>query len=129
MSTERLDLWDFGMGLLSALRIRGIEVLDENDLNKLHAAFVDAFEVIEKRLVNERLTFAIITHRIHGLSSDVFNIFSYWQGPWATKDSPGTIWRFRMEEQTAENILAKLPGGREVFLQAADAFLLKYRGY
>ena len=129
MSGERstLDKLDFGVGLVAGLVLRGERTINERNLTVLHESFLEAFKVVEEQLGHENLRFAIILHRVHRTSTDVFNIMSYWLGLWATRDSPGTIYRFKMDEDSAEKVLAGLPGGRQMFLDAADAFLLRYR--
>ena len=129
MSGERstLDKLDFGVGLVAGLVLRGETTINERNLAVLHESFLEAFKVVEKQLGRENLRFAIILHRVHRTSTDVFNIMSYWLGLWATRDSPGTIYRFKMNEDSAEKILEGLPGGRQMFLDATDAFLLHYR--
>jgi len=129
MSGERstLDKLDFGVGMVAGLVLRGERTINERNLTVLHESFLEAFKVVERELGSDNLRFAIILHRVHGTSTDVFNIMSYWLGLWATRDAPGTIYRFKMHEDSAEEVLAKLPGGRKMFLDAADAFLLRYR--
>jgi len=128
-TSRELSRHDFGMGLLAGLHTKGVATLDDRDAEKVHASFLEAFKVVEHRLGREHLRFSIITHRIYGTSADVYNIFSYWLGLWATKDAPGTIWRFNMTDQSAERLFAELRGGRELYVEAAEAFLLCYRGY
>jgi len=129
MSNERttLDKLDFGVGLVAGLVLRGEKTINERNLAVLHESFLEAFKVVEQELGRDQLRFAIILHRVHRTSTDVFNIMSYWLGLWATRDSPGTIYRFRMDESSAKKVLAGLPGGEKMFLDAADAFLLHYR--
>jgi len=128
MSTDDLQLLEFGDGLLAGLRFRGVTTLDERAPANLHEAFTKAFMVVEGQLGSTNLLFSITTDRFYGTSVDVFNILKHWRGLWATQDDPGTIWRLDMNDQTAEKILSKLPGDREMYLDAADAFLKQYRG-
>ena len=126
MSKDRVGLRDFAMGLLAALYIRHTSTLSERDPQKLHASFIAAFKSFEEDVGPENLVFWMNISRGHDTSADVFNILSYWQGPWATKDSPGTIWRFRLNEDTAESLFTRLPVSREIYIRAADAFLERY---
>jgi len=125
-TTRELTRYDFGMGLLAGLHVKGVGILNDRNEQVVHAAFRDAFEVVEHQLGREFLRFHISTHRVYGTSADVYNIFSYWLGLWATKDSPGTIWRFNMSDQNAEKLFAELRGGRELYVKAAEAFLARY---
>jgi hypothetical protein len=129
MRDERnsLDKLDFGVGMVAGLVLRGETTINEQNLAVLHESFLEAFKVVERQLGRENLRFAIILHKGHRTSTDVFNIMSYWLGLWATRDAPGTIYRFRMNEDSARKVLAKLPGGSEMFLAATDAFLVHYR--
>ena len=127
MYIRKLSLLDFGMGILSGLHLRGVTTLDERELVKLHESFAEAFWVVEKLMGEEKLKFSIILHQIHRTSGGVDAILNYWLSVWVTKDSPGTILRFRLTDYTASRYLSRLPGGEEVFLPAADAFLKRYQ--
>jgi len=128
-SNRELSREDFGLGMLAALHLLKVELLDKNKEREIHAGFLAAFKVIESHLGRERLLFSLSTNRTYGTSADVFIIFSKWRGPWATEDSSGDFWRFNMDDASAEERLAKLRGGRELYVEAAEAFLLCYRGY
>jgi len=128
MSNDRLELLDFGMGLLAGLRIRGVDALSENNIRKLHASFVKAFATAKQEFAQENVKFIITTHYSNGTSGGVESILRYWLNrSYAAYDPRNTIWMLDMDGQSAEEILAKLPGGREVYLKAADAFLQQYR--
>jgi len=129
MSTDRLELRDFGNGILAGLTIRGVRILDEHQLANLHKSFLVAFKVVEEQLGRHNLHFAIITHKVYGTSGDVDQIFRNWLGLWATKDAPGTLYRLNISEASAEKLLSGLPGGRDLYLDATNAFLKQYRGY
>ncbi len=130
MTTKtRLTLQDFGVGLLAGLHEHGIHIIDDRDEQRLHECFLEAFKIVEKRLGKENLRFVIILNQFHGTSGDVLQIFSYWQGNLATLDSPGTTWRSRMTDQWAERLFFELPGGRELYVEAANAFMKHRLGY
>lgn len=129
MSTERLTRDEFGLGLMAGLHARGVKTLNESRLSDMHAAFLEAFKVVEEGLGSENLAFLIITSKFYGTSSDVDIILQYWLRGWATKDAPGTIYRFMMGDILTEEYLSKLPGGRDLYLSAADAFLKRFRSY
>jgi len=130
MSTDRLELRDFGNGILAGLHTRNVDILDERKLGNLHASFLAAFKIVEERYGRHNLRFAIITHKVYGTSGDVDQIFRNWLGVgWATKDAPGTLYRLRISDTSAEKFLSELPGGRDLYLDATTAFLKQYRGY
>lgn len=125
---EDLHLQDFGVGILAALRISGVTMLSDRDEVRLHGAFVSAFQHVEEVFDQEHLRFWMTTHPIHGTSTDAYNIMHYWLGIWATKDSPGHMWRFRMSEEIADRLVnEQLPGGRDMWL-AAGQILIKEAG-
>jgi len=123
----RLELMDFAVGLIAALYVKGQRVLNDRDTRRLHATFLVAFKEFKKEAGNHNIRFSINTHRVHGTSPDVFSIFSIWRGPWASQDSGGNIWRFRLDDESAERIFVRQPGMREVYLKTADTFLEHYR--
>jgi hypothetical protein len=117
-------LHDFGMGLLAGLVREGHTTLDERRLVDVHKGVVEAFKVIEAELDHDSLRFWMTTNRYHGTSPDVDNIFNYWlQSGFATKDSPGTVYRFRLSITGADELLETLPGGTELYDKAVAAFL------
>ena len=126
MDSNKLTLKDFGEGLLAALRIKGLEDLDMNRLTDVHAAFFDAFEIVKEQLGQTHLEFAIVILSTTNKSIDVHQILAFWLGTWTQRDSPDSTLRVMMSERAAENILHQIPGVRDVFLHAADAFLVRY---
>jgi thymidylate synthase len=129
MDIEELSLNDFSLGLMAALHIKGVNELSSFREANLHASFRKAFEVVKERLGDDKLKFAIITNRVSGISGDVRSILDYWEGTWAATDSQERTWRFRMSNWAASEYLKKLPGGKKVYLEAADAFLKQYNTY
>ena len=101
--------------------------LDDSNLPKLHRSFKVAFDVIDSRFDNSVLRFALFLDELHGTSPDVDRIMQHWLMFWATRDSPGTTWRFTMHDQSARFLLDEAAGGEVVWLEAADAFLEHYR--
>lgn len=131
MQNGKLSLTEFSLGLMAGLHTKG-----KNDLYvspreeaHVHACFRVAFEVVEARLGSENLTFVILNTSTWGTSGAVDSIFDYWLTTWVTKDSPGWTYRFTMTNREALEFLSKLPGGADMFLDAADAFLELYRQY
>jgi hypothetical protein len=57
MSKDRLTQADFGMGLLAGLRLRGVSLLSDYDLPKLHEAFVAAYKSVEEYLGGQQAAF------------------------------------------------------------------------
>ena len=123
-----LDQDGFGIGLMAALHLRGLESLDESQPTVVHEAFLEAFKVVKKDL-ERNVRFIVNLHPSHRTSPDVFNILSKWQGPWATKELDGEVWKFTIDSPTAEQQLSLLAGDRQMYMEAADAFLKRYRGY
>ena len=120
---EDINLLDFGMGMLAGLRRAGLEELSERRLYDVHAAWVEAFKVVEAEIPREHLQFWMTTDEMHHTSQDVDHIFRYWvKGPYVTKDAPGVIYRFHFEVSSADDLLKKLAGGAELYDKATAAF-------
>jgi len=129
VNERQVHLLDFGMGMLAALHLRKVTAIDErNKVQDLHAAFVAAFRHLKESQISENLRFWMTTHKIYGTTPDVDTIMNHWLGLFATKDSPGTIWRFSMYDEYAERLLTEeLPGGRDLWIDCADIFLERFR--
>lgn len=122
---DRTDthLLDFGVGMLMGLVRAGQTTLDERRLVDTHKAFVAAFQVVEAEIDKAGLRFRITTNQFHGTSPDVDTIFRYWlSSGFATKDAPGTIYRFRISRSSADRILETLVGGAELYDKATTAY-------
>ena len=121
-----MSLLDFGTGLLSGLHLKGLKLISERDLVRFHGCFAEAFSVVKELMGEDQLKFSIILDEVHRVSGDVDAILNYWLTLQVSKDSPGTVWRFHITDHDAKRWLSQLPGGEEVFLPAAEAFLKRY---
>lgn len=126
---ESVQLNDFGIWLLAALRVKGIRILDSREEKPLNEAFVKAYQVIHRGLDAHLIRFVIILDPIYQTSGRVNELMNYWlMSTWVTRDSPGTIWRIDMSKTAAEQYLNEdALGGRELWLEAADAFIRQAR--
>ncbi len=125
MPTEfaRTDLLDFGIGMLMGLARAGHTTLDERRLVDVHKAFVAAFRVVETQLGTSTMRFWVTTDELHGTSPDVDAIFRYWlSSGYATKDAPGTIYRFQIPKRSADQKLETLAGGSDLYDKAVTAY-------
>jgi len=121
---EDTSLLDFSVGMLSGLIRAGLTTLNERRRVDLHRAFVEAFKVLEETLEKSTIRFWMTTHEIHGTSPDVDTILNYWlSSGFSTRDSPGTVYRFRIGRDTADEILSRLPGGAELYDKATKVLL------
>jgi len=128
MASDRLLLTDFGLNLMAGLVVRGVDTFNTDRPTELHASFCEAFKVVQRKLGYAKLNFVININRAYGTSASVDIILNHWYNSWATKEIPGTVWRLRMNQRAARSRLAKHPEHRELYLQAADAFLQRYHG-
>lgn len=125
---ERLDLASFGIGVLAGLTLSGVTTLDDEDQRRLNKCFLAAYKVVEKHFERQNLRFRLILDQMHGTSPDVEAIMLWWLHFWATKDAPGSTWRLGMPEDIAlKYIEHDLPGGKDLWLQAARAFMDEYQ--
>jgi len=119
-------LLDFGSGILAGLIRGGIKEVDSRDVRALHAAFLEAFKVVEaKHRATEgyRLFFSIRLNRHWKTTGDVTTILNFWLfASSATLDAPGTMYRFSLDEDSATQRLEKITGGAELYDAAAKAF-------
>ena len=125
MPTEfvRTDRLDFGIGMLMGLARAGHTTLDERRLVDVHKAFVAAFQVVESQLDESTMRFWMTTDELHGTSPDVDAIFKYWLSSGnATKDAPGTIYRFQISKRSADQKLETIAGGAELYDKAVTAY-------
>ena len=125
MPTEfvRTDRFDFGIGMLMGLARAGHTTLDERRLVDVHKAFVAAFQVVANRLGKSTIRFWMTTDELHGTSPDVDVIFQYWlSSGYATKDAPGTIYRFQISKRSADQKLETIAGGAELYDKAITAY-------
>jgi hypothetical protein len=126
MSVKELSSYDFARGLLAALTKRGVTQLNEERLADLHAAFFEAYQEVKQHTDKVVLKFVVSVDRSDNTSAEVDRIMRSWLGIYASKDIPGTMWRFRMSGDDVERLLSKLPGDSGMYLRAADAFLYRY---
>lgn len=121
--TTTTDLVDFGIGMLMGLVRSGQINLNEQRLVAVHQGFVTAFRVVENELGQKELSFWMTTDKFHGTSPDVDKIFNYWLSRgYATKDAPGTIYRFLISRSTADRKLETITGGAPLYDKAVEAY-------
>lgn len=124
-----ITLDDFGIGMMAGLVRAGHNTLDERRLEDVHEAFCDAYQVIAQDHDRDELRFILNVHPVYRTTPDVFNLMNYWlKSDYATRDAPGTIYRFKMSQWAANEVLKTLLGGAELYDRATDAFL-KHMGY
>ncbi len=124
--SNKLALQQFGLGLMAALITKGRKEIYVYSEANFHESFRKAYEVVEQELGEDGLDhWTIITGGIRGLSGAVESILDYWGMTWASYG--GGYWRFKMTNREIEKLLSDLPGGRDVYLRAADAFLDQYQ--
>lgn len=130
MSTKvTIGVLDFSTALAAALSLEGgaytATIISDHDLPRFHEAFKAAYDVVEESIGNKVIRFNLILGRIHGTTPVVHEITSWWlMSGWATRDSPGILWRIWIDPEIAERLLnQEFPGGAVVWKQAASAFL------
>jgi len=121
---EDTSLLDFSVGMLSGLIRAGHTTLSESRRVDLHHAFVEAFKILESELEQGSLRFVMRTHELYGTSPGVDIVLNYWlHSRSATRDSPESLYRFRVDEEWANEVLSRLPGGAELYDQATKVLL------
>jgi hypothetical protein len=89
----------------------------------VNKAFKAAFDVVQQEL-GDSVRFLLILDRYHGVSGTVSDILYYWIASGeSTKDAPGTTYRFRMSDYSAEVYADQSQGGKELYDKATDVFL------
>ena len=124
----KLQFDEFGIGLLAALRLKGLTKLDEHDgfeERKLHSAFAKAYDVICTELHEETVHIANIPDPFSGHHWYADTIMEDWAEKQLTaKDDCTSSHRIRISEASARKHLEeRVIGGREPWLKAADAFI------
>ncbi len=126
MSNQRLSLEDFGLGLMAGLISKSVDLVNE-DRRTVHPAFIAAYKVLREELGEGAIGFELKADASGGKSSGVERILRLWkQGYLVPARTPGTFF-FVMSPTDAQRRLARIPGGRELFLKATNAFLKVYR--
>lgn len=130
----RITLDDFMTGLLAGLVTRGVRVVTIGGTD-FYEAVVEVFNRLESKAeeqANIDLRFWLMIDEIHGDSPDIRDaITNAQQRRLVSLDNP-TFQNMRMKLNSAEDAapyLAKVPGGRELFLELADLFKSIYPAY
>jgi len=130
----RITLDDFMTGLVAGLAARGVRVLTISGTD-FYAAVVDVFNDLERRAQeqgNIDLRFWLMIDEIHGDSPDIRDgITSAQQRRLVSLDNP-TFQNLRLKLTSpadAAPYLAKVPGGRELYLELAERFTDLYPSY
>lgn len=122
----RLTEDDFFSGFFAALVLNGYKALsvsDERFDEALAKVFQSLLEHSEERGLDVR--FRIMLHPIHRDSATVrHGILCAMQRGEVTLDAPrNDVLRIGLTEEWAEEILASLPGGKELFMELSSEFL------
>lgn len=130
MSTKvTIGVLDFSTAMAAALSLEGgaytSTIISDHNLPRFHEAFREAYGVIEQSMGEQEVRFNLILDRIHGTTPVVNEITSWWlMSGWATRDSPGILWRIWIDPEIAERLLNEgIPGGAAMWKQASAAFL------
>lgn len=119
---KRLTANDFFIGMISALKLRGVEILCAGN-HVLDRAFAKIFKDElpgEAEQNNLDLRFRIRVHPIHGDSQIVYEgILLAMQLGLVTQDSPGGDIRLRISREEAEYWIAEVPGSPDMYRRLA----------
>jgi len=127
MEFVRSELQEFGMGLLAALCLQGVNTLSKFPEEDLDNAFKEVLSFASKRLREQGFLFSDEsepTASIHNVAEDLLD---HWVlTGWATRESDNKVFKLKMKEETASMFVNGLPGGLSFYLQAAQVFKEQY---
>ena len=131
MTRTRLSIDTFFVGLLAGIVYRGRRAvsLRGDRFDRIVAAVVDSLRAKYPPETLD-LRFRVQPHKTHGYSITVRDaIAAATQTDLVSLDNPKyQDMRFKIDRDEAEEILERIPLGKEVFLELADEFLRMYDG-